>query len=358
MRAADDDKTPPPLKATRTLTHNIPKVEAEKTGNANVIRDLAFSLDGKLLAAATPHQITVWKAGTWEVAWTVKPDCGWSLCVESIAFSPDSKWLIYGTIGAAPMLSAATGQPGEKFAAEAERIGFASALAFSPDGGRLAMGGSSALQLWDVRTRQTLWSVTGPHKSTDINSVAFSPDGKTLVTCAGYVGISEGDREPDHSVRWWDAATGKMLRRVQTQLPISHVAFSSDGKLLFASSFNHMELWTADGARLAYLDATRTIPLGNNTFTFEGSYSRGKPALFRSRYLTCGSAIWDLQQASALKPEPVKLEELPTPLANVQYLSGLGEHETFSAASPDGKWLAIADASTTIQLWDLSKWGQ
>ena len=56
--------------------------------------------------------------------------------------------------------------------------------------------------LWDVATRKRLPEDPLPVKEGDVNSVAFSPDGKTLA--AGY-----GDG--DGGVVLWDVATRKRL---------------------------------------------------------------------------------------------------------------------------------------------------
>src|SRR5262249_49571611 len=52
-------------------------------------------------------------------------------------------------------------------------------------------------------------------------AVAFSSDGKTLVSCS-----------VDKTIRFWDAATGKELRQITHTSEVGQVALSPDGKLL------------------------------------------------------------------------------------------------------------------------------
>ena len=75
-------------------------------------------------------------------------------------------------------------------------------------------------QLWDAATGQICGKLM-EHPDV-VASVAFSPDGKTILT---------GCR--DHTARLWDAATGQLrARTILHQRAVLAVAFSPDGKTI------------------------------------------------------------------------------------------------------------------------------
>jgi serine/threonine protein kinase/WD40 repeat protein len=114
------------------------------------------------------------------------------------------------------------------------------ALAFSPDGARLATIVSPTARpgevpVWDVVAGKELFRLKGP--AFPVEGVAFSPDGRRLATA------NARDEEP--AVRLWDAATGSELltlkaanarREAAEQAPFFpasfYLAFSRDGARL------------------------------------------------------------------------------------------------------------------------------
>jgi len=105
-------------------------------------------------------------------------------------------------------------------------------VAFSPDGKTLASGGQdNTVRFWEIATGKEIRRftvVTGPGSEySDVESIAFSPDGNLLAA-----GTGNGPAE----VVIWIVAAGKVLHRISTNLAhVRCVAFAPDGKTVAAS---------------------------------------------------------------------------------------------------------------------------
>ena len=119
------------------------------------------------------------------------------------------------------------------------------AVAFSPDGKRIASGGMNwRSAIWDAKTGRELRSFQGQGGA--VLALAYSPDGKVLATA--------GERRSP-AVMLWDADTGKALRQLAGHKgDVLALAFAPDGGVLASGGADLLVRLEPD--RLARLLAT------------------------------------------------------------------------------------------------------
>ncbi|MGW1953638.1 WD40 repeat domain-containing protein [Streptomyces sp. NPDC001920] len=145
--------------------------------------------------------------------------------IEEIAFAPDGSRLAAGDgtgrvalwDGAlrhrAGILRNVFPAPVDPSTDSAETI---TALAFSPDGSTLAVGGDAGtVQLWDIATRQPLGPPL-PTPGESIHTLAFGPDSETLYAGGAHVPLQRYVVDPDGAVTLVCSRTGNAeLTRAQ-----------------------------------------------------------------------------------------------------------------------------------------------
>ncbi len=169
------------------------------------VRALAVSPDGKAIAASRGNQINVF-------ALKITP--------ADKKGGPEKKEWEYAKSFFDPQLKTPDGKP-----AKAAHISLVESMAFSPDGKTLATGSFQELTLWDVEKGEPKQRITGFVDR--VCAIGFSADGKKFVT-------GGGAPTEDGEIKIFDTATGKLIWEIKAghSDTVFGVAFSPDGLLL------------------------------------------------------------------------------------------------------------------------------
>ncbi len=326
------------LLSVSSLSAKEPKLRATLKGHSGAVVAVAISPDSKTLVSASHDgRLKLWDVTTGKEQATLGEYRG---CLGCVAFSSDGKTLASGAIGSpvdfpdlyqVNLWDVATGKVRGTMGDTMEMSTFYS-VAFSPDGKTLAAAGDETVKLWDLATkkeRATLQGHTKEDRETTepaypVESVAFSPDGKTLAAASH-----------DMTVKVWDVATSRRSTLQGHTHAVYSVAFSLDNKTLASSS------------------GDKTVKLWDLATNKERATLQGHTESVMSIAFSPNGKIL----ASAGVDKSVKLWDVATgkELATLQ-----GTEAVWSVAfSPDGKTLAsaggsISNAPGELKLWDVA----
>jgi uncharacterized delta-60 repeat protein len=191
---------------------------------------VAFSPDGKyVLSGSWDNTIRVWEALTGkEVSRMIHDEVVW----YSVAFSPDEKYVVSDGCdkinkniicisGFIRVWETLTG----KEVAHMAHDDWVRSVAFSPDGKYIVSGSmDKTVRIWEALTGK---EVARMAHDDIVNSVAFSPDGKYVVSGSD-----------DKTARLWDDATGQEIARMTHNDGVTSVAFSPDGKYVVSGGYD------------------------------------------------------------------------------------------------------------------------
>ncbi len=295
---------------------------------------LAFAKDGRTLVTSTTAlnnngNLTLWRMPDGDKLASYALDITHVGPATSFAATPDLSLVAYATGSAheqrIAVMDLRTGT--NLWTAAAAKV-FLTALAFSPDGKTLASAAGfseSDIRLWDVATGRETGKLAG-HGSW-VSSLVFSPDGKKLISSSA-----------DQTIRTWDVADQKCLDVLRGhRQEVWRLALLPDGKTLVSGG--------KDGA-VCFWDTSVPHP-GQPRITFSDRVVAWRFAPDSRSLLTLNRqgqvARWsgsDFQQK-----EP--LLEMGTP-AN-SYIS-------YQSFSPDGRYLAAGSFNGVLQIWDVTRW--
>jgi WD40 repeat protein len=294
-------------------------------GPSSPVAALAFSPDGKKLAAGGYQEVLVWdlaKATLWKRIGAGQL----SGSVQSLVFGKDGRLLAVaeGTprcSGAVRIFEVESGQATAGFQEPKDVV---CCLALSPDGKLLAAGAADALTyLWSIDEKK-LVATLGEHGER-VLGVAFSADGKFLATGGA-----------DRTARVWEAGTWKAVVKMEQVETVQGLAFSPDGQFLALAvggpSERAIRIRRRDNAQLA-----RTIETG-----------AAMPL----------DVVWGAQGNRLQVPcSDKQVRVFDAGNGNLlATLSGHGGWVHCVAASADGTTVASGSADGTVKLWSVADW--
>jgi WD40 repeat protein len=205
-----------------------------------VFYGLAWSPDGKLLACGTYQRgVQVWEVATRSLRWADRAHAIW---LRRVAWNPDGTRVVgAGDDGSVYVWEATAGTPQRRQLAGHQ--GVVMSVAFSPDGRRLASGGSGReggeLFVWEAQSWERTQTLVG--QSGMACAVAWGPSGELLISGGG-----------DGTLRWWDLQSGACVRvREGHQGTVQALKVSPDGsRLASCGDDGTIRLWDLERGEL------------------------------------------------------------------------------------------------------------
>ena len=214
------------------------KTVATLAGHADQVRAVAFSRDGRWLAAAGGLPARKGEVKIWDVERRaeVRSIEGHTDCVYSVAFSPDGR--LIATSSYDRLIKLWEVESGKEVRTLKDHIDAVYALAFTADGTRLVSAAADrSVKVWNPATGARLYTLGEP--TDGLNALALHPSGAMMA--AGGI---------DKTIRIWSLGerSGTLVNSlIAHEDAILRLSWSPDGKTLISSAADRtIKIFKAD----------------------------------------------------------------------------------------------------------------
>ena len=223
---------------TGELLKTLEKHTAFENFEGRNVNSVVYSPNENMIASGSGNgAIRLWNPNTGEF---IKYLVGHTKSVNSVEFSPNGKMLMSAGVDGVCLWDVNTGEFIEEVPIPAV------SATFSPDGRTCTIVRETGISVRNAHTLQFLKSLTKNRGSEDnnfrgkdigsIQSVAFSPDDNTIVSCGG------------NNIHLWDSDTNQLLKTLTGHTEsVNSVVFSPDGeRIATAGNDKTIRLWNVN----------------------------------------------------------------------------------------------------------------
>jgi hypothetical protein len=181
------------------------------------------------------------------------------------------------------------------------------------------------VRLWDAPSGEEIRRMDVGIAPSYYPALALSHDGARIAALAH---IFKTQDSKDHTIRIWEAATGRPLHQLKPDRAAQALRFTPDGRFLLSTGHDSLVVWDADSGR-----EVRRMPVGGSSVGGLDVSPSGRFAATGKEFKVC---LWEIATGQLLRE-----------------LTGHRGHVSAVRFAPDGHTVASASQDGTALIWDM-----